>query len=204
MLCPSSVASPASPNFFSLGTHPASSICPCRVFCRCQTPRLSSRKAPLSSSSHLPSFSSGVKIIANLGLFSFLINRSCSHGRSAPCRSTSTPTPPTSPMTCSEYFLFLSLVPQTASPPWVTRLAALRGKAKVPNVYPNHNIQPWLDRSTARDSAGLANVPCPCITTAVLRCFIYRPVVSCRGPLGQTSIHHISSTLTRLLPLALP
>ena len=41
----------------------------------------------------------------------FLVCRSCSNGTSAQCRTMSTPTPLTNPMTCSEYILSLFQVP---------------------------------------------------------------------------------------------
>lgn len=45
-----------------------------------------------------------------LTLFACAILRSCSSGKSAPCRTTSTPTPPTRPTTCSKYSISLFLV----------------------------------------------------------------------------------------------
>jgi hypothetical protein len=64
---------------------------------------------------------SGREFVADSHGFPFRALRSCSNGRSALCRSMSTPTPPTNPMTCSEYIFVLSLVHSALRPLWVTR-----------------------------------------------------------------------------------
>lgn len=79
-----------------------------------------------------------------LTLFACAILRSCSSGKSAPCRTTSTPTPPTRPTTCSKYSISLFLVHRHAPSPMAPRASRRPGRRLCaaaiddrPGVVPN-------------------------------------------------------------------